>query len=874
MLKKIIFVLSVSVFVFSPCVSAGTSPRIGVFPFTINADKDLNNYSTRIAEVMADAFEKRGADVVVIEDMDSSILVNRENIKNLGVDRQIDWFIRGNLFALGNRISIDTELTKAFSPMEPVSVYKEIQNEEAVFSAVHEIIKKLSGEVFSRKIISEIEVSGNKRIEPYAVLNNIDVKTGDFLDPKALSENLKKVYEMGYFEDVRILREQTDQGVKLVFQVQEKPSVRKIKISGNNIFEDDEISEVIGTNTGSILNIFNLNKDVQRIKTLYTEKNYHNSKVSYKTEMLDHNQADLVFMIEENEKLKIETILIDGNKNISDKEIQKIIKTDERGFFSWITSSGDLDKNELQQDVYRIEALYKNRGFMDARVSEPEIDYQEKGIIVTFKIDEGDQFKIRDIKFTGDLLFSREALMERIVLDRSELFNRDQLRKDILTLSDAYADKGFAKARIVPEINRDVESKQVDITFDMKKGSPVYIERIIISGNTKTRDKVIRRQLKVYEQQLYSKTGIQQGVRNLTRTDYFENVDVSTTDGSKENTLNLNVEITEKATGAFSFGGGYSSEESIFGMVSISERNLFGRGQTLALKAEISGYANRYTLSFTEPWLFDIPLSAGFDLYNWETEYDYYDKESRGAAVRFGYMILDYTYLWFKYGFEDFEITNVDDDYTDVDPGTYVTSSVTTSLSYDSRNSRINPTRGMDHRISVEYAGQGLGGEIDFIKYIAETGWYFPLFWKFTGFLHAKTGYLDDKSDRDIEIDYERFYLGGMNSVRGFDWQDINASDSDEIEIRGGEKMIQFNAELIFPLFEEVGLTGVVFYDAGDVYADSEDIQIQDLYSSYGAGFRWQSPMGPIRIEYGFILEGKEYDSGEGRWEFSMGGAF
>ncbi|MEA1969792.1 MAG: outer membrane protein assembly factor BamA [Thermodesulfobacteriota bacterium] len=875
LLKRIIFVLICSVFVFSINAFAKEKLKVGIVPFTIHADRDMQNYGESILLMIAENLENNGAATVILKDLKPGALKKYKKLEDAGIKYGVDYLIKGSIFAAGGKISVDTEMIRILPSLStPLSFFIEVKEIKNLLPGVKDLTKEMVGEIFHKRIISEITIAGNKRIESYAVLQVIDLKKGDLFNQKVLSENLKKVYAMGYFEDVRIESEKRDQGLELIFTVVEKPSVRKINFKGNHVYEVQELKDVLRTGTGAILNIFNINKDISRIKALYTEKNYHNCVVEYEIKKLDHNQADLVFKIDEGEKLKIEKIIIDGNKFVSDKKIKKIIKTDEKGFFSWITSSGELDENELLQDVFRVESFYKNMGFVDARVSEPGIEYGKESITVKFKIEEGLQYKIGMIEFKGDLLLTKEKLLKKITINQSEFYSRDSLRKDILSLTDIYADKGFANADVAPRITRDAEKKLIDITFIIEQGSPVYFERIIISGNTKTRDKVIRRQLRIYEQELYSKSGIQRSVKNLRRTDYFENVDVKRSKGSKENTVNVNINITEKATGAFSFGGGYSSQDALFGMISISERNLFGRGQVLSLNAEVSGFSTKYTISFTEPWLFDIPLSAGLDLYNWDTEYDYYDKDSKGGAVRFGYMIFDYTYLGLKYGYEDFEITNVQEEYTDVDAGRYVTSSVTTSLSYDSRNSALTPTKGEEHSISIEYAGGLLGGEIDFTKYIVETGWYYPLFWKFTGFLHAKAGYLHDQSDKDIEIDYERFYLGGINSVRGYDWQDINASDKGEIEIRGGEKMIQFNAELMFPLFEKAGLTGVVFYDTGDVYEDSEDIRLGDLYSSYGAGFRWQSPMGPIRIEYGIILDGHEYKSGDGRWEFSMGGAF
>jgi outer membrane protein insertion porin family len=335
----------------------------------------------------------------------------------------------------------------------------------------------------------------------------------------------------------------------------------------------------------------------------------------------------------------------------------------------------------------------------------------------------------------------------------------------------------------------------------------------------------------------------------------------------------LKIDVTEKPTGMFSFGGGYSSVEHLFAMASISQRNLFGRGQVLQLKAELGGVTTRYNLSFTEPWLFDIPLSAGFDLYNWKTEYDTYDRDSIGGGVRFSYPVFDFVRAYISYAYDNADISNISESASDSIKdleGINITSSVTAGLRYDSRDRVFNPTEGSKHSISVEYAG--LGGNIAFTKYLAETGWYIPLFWDTVGFLHGKTGHVRENSGGKLP-DYERFYLGGMNSLRGFDWQDIHVLDEDGREI-GGNKFVQFNVEYLIPLLKDVGVVGVIFFDAGNVYNESEKLDLGNLRKSAGYGFRWYSPMGPMRIENGYILDPKEGESKGGRWEFSMGSAF
>lgn len=855
-----------------PCCLAAESRSIGLVPLAVIGEGAAPRIGPRTDALIVERLAAEGASVTVMETQRDISTLSPDARQNLGLEAGVDYLLWGTLFVSGDTISLDVKLKDVIAGSSPVLFFSEARGIENLFSAVNQLVSRVSGEVFRRELVQSLYVEGQVRIEADAILKKVDTRTGSVFSPGQLRRDLKAIYKMGYFEDVRVEKRPVDGGVDIVYVVREKPSVRKVKFDGNRIYTDEELFEVVTTGTGSILNIYKLKADVAAIRSLYTEKNYHNSEIAYETRTLENNQADVVFTVKEGDKVRIETLVIQGNTFFPDKVLFKEIKTRERGFWSWLTSSGDLDRNELAQDVYRLESYYKNNGFIDARVSDPVVDIQPEGITVTFKVQEGEQFLVGEVTFKGDMVFPEDRLRQAVTLEKGRLYSRETLRKNVLALSDLYADQGFAHADIVPTITRDPDGKTVDVVLNITKGEPVFFDRIRISGNSKTRDKVIRRQLTVHEQERYALSKIQRSVANLRRIDYFENVEINTTPGSSENQVDLNVDITEKATGAFSFGGGYSSEDKLFGMISVSERNFMGKGQVASLKAEISGSSTKYTFSFTEPWLFDIPLSAGIDIYNWEREYDNYDKDSKGGAFRLGYKIFDYTRVGFKYEYEDFTIENVDEDYTDVDPGNYVTSSITPSITWDSRNAAFNPTRGSRHSLSVEYAGEWLGGEIEFTKYLAETGWYYPLFWKFTGFLHARAGFLDDRSDEDIDIDYERFYLGGISTVRGYDWQDINASPEGETEEHGGEKMIQLNAEVTFPIIEEMKLVGVVFFDAGDVYLKDEDVRFEDLYTSTGGGFRWYSPMGPIRIEYGRILNGNEYSGG--RWEFSVGGTF
>jgi len=857
---------------------------VAVYPFSIQTDQindqanDQSNEKIRdsLGLMLKEKLEKHGAKVVFVNDLSDKEAWDYAKFRQEGIKLGVDRLITGNIFIAGQGISIDAQMRNVYEKQPPLTFFSQAKNMESLYSAASELGKELTGELFQTKIVSRISVKGNKRIEADAISRVVTTKLGDIMNPEILTKDLGLIYKMGFFDNVVIQKKELDRGVEIIFDVKEKPSVRNIKFKDNDVYEDEELFEVVDTSTGSILNIYKINNDVEKIKRLYTEKNYHNSKIKYEIKSLENDQADILFTIDEGEKIKIETIAFEGNNYFTSKKIQKAMKTQEKGFWSFITSSGDLDETELDNDVIRIESLYKNNGFINVKVSDPKITMEKESIRVNFKINEGDQYKTGAIDISGDILTTKDDLMKMMKSKESSLYNRELIRKDLLTLNDLYSNQGYANVNVAPLIAKDEKNKLVNISFKISKGELVFFNRIIITGNSKTRDKVIRREMAIKEQDRFSMAGIQRSHRNLGVRDYFQNVEILPVKTDKSNQRNLEVKVTEKATGNFSFGGGFSSDDGPFGQVSVEERNLFGRGQTIKLLGKISGTTGLYNLSFTEPWVFDLPVSAGIDIYKLEKEYDYYDRNSMGVTLKAGYRQLwDYTAIGIDYNIEDFDVENTQPDYTSVTPGNFLTSSIKPYIAYDSRDHYFLPSEGSFHKFSVQYAGEFLGGDIDYTKYILQSGVFFPLFWKFTGALHAKGGYLDDRTNGKIDIDWERFYLGGINSIRGFDDTDINASQPGDSILRGGEKFIQFNMELIFPLQEEMGVAGVLFYDRGDVYTTDESIDLGDQFSSVGFELRWNSPMGPIRLAYGLVVEGKNIKNlGDGQFDFSIGAFF
>jgi outer membrane protein insertion porin family len=857
---------------------AVAQPSVGVIvmPFRINAPADLAYLSGEIPEAMRQQFEEEGANARVLEPETADAWAKTgetdADLARLAMQTGADYVVRGSLTWIGQNFSVDARLLPSAGD-RPARVFSEVgQGVETLPSTVKKVARDMGLTIFKRQRIADIEVQGNQRIETDAIRRVIKTKAGDVFVAKSSAEDLKAVYGMGYFDDVQIQAEPRADGIALVYRVTEKPTVRSIQLAGNVVFDEEELRKSLTLKKGSILNVYTVRNDMRRIEEMYKEKNYHNVSVNYQILPQKNNQADVEYKIDEGSKILIKKILFTGNAAFSDSKLKDEITTSEKNILSWFTSAGDLNQEILNQDSTRLTAFYHNNGYIRARVGEPQVDFEEDGIVITFKVSEGPRFKVGKVDFRGDLLLPKEELMKKIKITAEPFYNRETLRSDVIALTDIYTDEGYAYADISPKVDQDSENLVANITFQIERGKQVYFERIQISGNTKTRDKVIRRELRVYEEELYGGQRLKRGIRNLNRLDYFQNVKVDTSKGSADDRMKMNVEVTEKSTGAFTFGAGYGSEEQAFVTASIAERNLFGRGQTLALRGQLGAKTQKYILSFTEPWLFDIPLSAGAELYKWEYEFDEYDKDSLGGKLRFGYPLYDYVRGNLIYTYDFTDIRNVDEDAAGSiqrDRGQHTKSSITLMPRYDSRDSLFNAKEGSVH--SVEYEFAGIGGDVGFNKIIGDTGWYVPLVWKLVGVAHGRAGYVNKLPNWDLP-DYERFYLGGINTLRGFDRDDL-APKEDGSPV-GGEKFLQGNFEVKFPLVEEAGVYGILFLDTGAVFSQQETWDFNKLRESAGPEIRWLSPIGPIRLAYGFVLDPKKGDSSNGGFEFSMASSF
>lgn len=883
MLRRLLPLLFLPILLAAHTAAAIETVTVLVLPFEIHASQDLSYLRKDIPKVIQEYLQKEGAQFAKIDttqvsaapDTPSDIQAYRE----LGLNAGADSVVWGSMTRIGDNISLDINMLETVGTNPVVSIYEAGTGMENMRTIAQKSAEKLAQQLFRQELITQVRVTGNKRIEADAIERVIRVKPGDVMRVGELSKDMKNIYKMGYFKDIRLEAEESDGGKAIVFHVQEKPTIRRISFSGNKVFKDDKMRENLSISTGSILNIFTINSNIEQLELMYKEKNYHNIQINYTVIEQDNNQADIEIIVEEGRKIKIKGITFQGNQTFSDKALKKIISTSEKGFFSWLTSSGEFNREDLSQDAARLRGYYQINGFIHAKVGDPVVDFEDKWIYITFKIEEGERFKVGTVDMDGDMIFPRTRLMPALQISNQPFFNREIVRQDILMLTDLHANVGFAYAEISPLTKEDPENLLVDITYTVKKGNKVYFENINILGNTRTRDKVIRRELRMVEQELYSGSRLKRSVRNLNRLDFFEDVKVDTPTGSAADKMNVNIEVVEKSTGTFTFGAGYSTVDSVFVSGSVSQRNLFGRGQILKLSGQVGGISDLWNLSFTEPWLNDIPLSATASLYRTGREFDTYDKSSTGGGLGFSYPIWDFTRLSLGYRYDVTDISDITAEASDnvIElRGTNATSAITPAIVYDSRDRAFNTTRGQNHRLTYTHAG--LGGDFGYNKIVGELGWHIPVYKGLVTFLHGKSGYVKELSGYTLP-DYEKFYLGGMGSVRGFDFQGINikkVNSLGQISEEGGEKFVQFNFELTYPLFKDLGIVGVIFYDTGNVYGIDDSIDLGNLRQAAGYGIRWYSPIGPIRIEAGHILDpiAEFGEDSSANWEFSMGGAF
>lgn len=725
--------------------------------------------------------------------------------------------------------------------------------------------------------VKAIEIQGNRKVEKAAIMAKIKTKEGDVFSPESLQEDIKSIFEIGSFDDIRIETEGFEGGLKVIFRVLEKPTIIEILYEGNKEIETDKIKEKVKLMPGSFLDHSLISENAERIRSYYEEEGYYYATVLPIIKEVSKEGVSLTYQINEGTTVIIRDIKIEGNREISEGRIKRAMETKSHWMLSWLDSSGIYKRERMNEDLERIRSLYYNNGYIQVQIGEPKITLSEdrKKMDIVIPISEGNQFKIKEITVKGNRLLSTNEIKENIATKEGEVFSRDKLRKDITTLTDLYSDRGHALANITPLIVPDTATNTLQITLDINEGAIVKVGRITISGNERTRDYVIRREVRLDEGDTFSTRLLRRSYERINNLNFFEHVEIVPEPRPGEDLVDIHIKVKERPTGAFSIGGGYSSTDKLLGMAEISQGNLFGKGQYIKLKGEYSSKRANYILSFREPYILDKPISGSINIYRQERVYDNYKRQSTGGGLGFGKSFTEYISGSITYNYEVVTIS-------DITPGSSLiiteqegkksTSSLELGLVRDSRNSFLDPTSGSRNSIFGLYAGGPLGGDNSFYKTLIDSSWYIPLFWDTTFMIRGRLGHANGLEGKALPL-YERFYVGGINTVRGFKFGDAGPKDPATGEDIGGNKELIFNIEYIFPLIRDIRLKGVIFYDTGKAFDNDESVTFSGLRSSVGGGFRWISPIGPLRLEWGYNLKPQP---GEKRslWEFTIGTFF
>jgi outer membrane protein insertion porin family len=767
--------------------------------------------------------------------------------------------------------------------------------------------------------IVRLDFEGLERVDPDAIRLLLSSRRGKPFAAAAVAEDIKAIFGMGYFEDVQVFRRDVEGGgIGLIYVVREKPTVRRITIEGNDDVSKDDIKDVIDLRPFTILNEARIKRNIQKIKDLYVEKGFYLADVTHRLDRPRPNQVDVVFVVKENAKVEVKRIRFLGNKAIDSDTLRTGLATREGDFLSFLTDAGTYRAEAFQVDLLRISSHYFDNGYINVKVGNPdlEISPDRKHLYITITIEEGDQYSVGKLDFSGDLLDSKDELFAKLESESGTVFNRSKLGQDLLKLKTRYEDDGFAYANITPVTSIDADKRLIDLTFDIQKGRKVYYERINVIGNTKTRDKVVRRELRIYEGELTSATLRELSRRRVQALGYFEKVDMKTRKGSTDDLQIVDIEVKERATGTFQIGAGFSSAENFIATAQVSQENFLGRGQSVALSAQISSLRQLFQLRFTEPYLLDTNWTFSFNAFNTETQFRSFLRSSSGGDLTVGYPLTDEIRLFLTYTLEFVQSRGADGliaqpAFAALNNSGRI-SSLRATVSYDSRNNRLFPTEGQFHSLSGEISDQILGASDSraFQKYRLISRYYHPLPFGLVGKVAARFGYINPVSAQGLSPS-EKFIMGGINTVRGYlpftIGPERRATRNDRGSglydpysssftfIEGGNKEALFNFEIEFPIFQEVGIRGVVFADAGNVYSEEEnffyagnkvresqiDIPAFDprqlplgLYWSVGFGFRWFSPIGPLRFEWGIPLTRRPSDDTGPLFEFSIGNAF
>jgi outer membrane protein insertion porin family len=731
--------------------------------------------------------------------------------------------------------------------------------------------------------ITGVQIQGNVRAEPETIRSYLQLKEGDRYDPAAADRSLKALFSTGLFSDVTI----DMQGSTLVVKVTENPIINRVAFEGNKKIEDDKLRDEVQSKARQVFTRARVQADVERILTIYRRSGRYNAVVEPKVIRLEQGRVDLVFEIDEGEVTGIKRISFVGNEHFGDGTLRGKIRSSETKWWNFLSSDDRYDPDRLNLDRELLRKFYLSEGYADFRVvsAVAELAPNRDGFFITFTINEGERYKFGNVevstRFQG---LDTDTLKGYLTMSEGDWYDADEVDKTVSAIADAVGSLGYAFVDVRPNIRRNKDTLTVDVNFDIQEGPRVYVERINISGNSRTLDKVIRREFRLAEGDAFSTAKVRRSQQRLKNLGFFEKVDISATPGSAPDKTNLEVQVVEQSTGEISFGAGYSTAAGILGDISIRERNLLGKGQDLRLGISVGTLSTLIDLSFTEPYFLDRPMAAGFDIFRTSNDRQYiasYSDRSIGFALRAAWALTEHTRQTVRYTLRQTDIYNVQPWASLIvqsQQGSSITSEVSESIIWDTRDQRLNPTKGLMMRNTV--AVGGLGGTEYYFRTTADAVYFQQIIEDFVASVGGSVGLVQPFNDTTLRLN-NRFFIGG-DTLRGFRVGGIGPRDANTTDALGGKYFYSGTAELSFPLLgipKELGLLGKAFIDVGSLWGVADNTQIFNVLTSNlmrvgtGVGIQWISPFGPIRVDYAIPLVQENYDKTE-NIRFSFGTRF
>lgn len=715
--------------------------------------------------------------------------------------------------------------------------------------------------------VRDIEVEGLQRVEPETVLSYVNIQKNAMTDDSKLDTSLKQLYATGLFNDVSL---NVRPDGMLVIKVEENPVISKVLFDGNDKVDDDMLEAEVKLTPRSTYSRAKVQEDVQRILDVYKRTGRYAAVVEPQIIRRDQNRVDLIFKIDEGPLAVIDKINFIGNRRYDHDDLQEVIMSKESRWYRIFSSSENYDAEKTNYDKELLRRFYFKRGYADFRVvsAVAELSPDSKSFVLTYVLDEGKRYKINDVSITSDITdVNPDDFKQYLEIEAGDWYNNDKVEKTVTVLTDELGKKGFAFVDVNPELVKNTETGEINIIFHINEGERIFVDRINISGNTRTHDEVIRREFRIEEGDAFNVSKIKDSRRNVENLDYFSKVDIDTV-AKDANKADLNVNVEEKSTGYFNVGIGYSTVNGALVRAGVTENNFRGLGQRLSVDAGVSERSQDYNISFTEPYFLDRRLRAGFDLFRTDEDYQdesSYDSSSTGGRLRMGWNYTDDLSQQVRYTLRDDEISNVGhgaSQYIKDEEGSYVDSSVGQTIVYDKRDSYISPKEG--YYLSFGNDVSGAGGDEKYLKFDAKAYQYYTLADYYTFKFFVNAGYITGYGGKDVRLP-NRYYLGG-STLRGFDVAGIGARDKYTGDALGGNWMVYTGGEVTFPIgLDELGIKGRTFVDMG-MLGKPDNMNRADIeYSSSprvaaGFGFQWLSPMGQIDIDFGFPIVKEDYD--------------